>query len=95
MREFSKGQKSKLTDLTPSTTLEIGISILFLNPEAVDISCFGVDAEGKLSDENYMIFYNQPASPCGSLKLLGAAGQDNERFSLNLSTLPPHIKRLV
>ena len=28
-----------------------------------DYCCFGVDAAGKLSDDRYMVFYNQTSSP--------------------------------
>ena len=28
-----------------------------------DSCCFGVDINEKLSDDRYMVFYNQPASP--------------------------------
>lgn len=55
---------------------------------------FGLDSEGKLSDEAYMIFYNQPQSPCGSLKLSQNDGQIVS-FDINLTTLTPQIERLV
>jgi tellurite resistance protein TerA len=35
----------------------------------VDISCFGLDAAQKLSDERYMTFFNQPKTPCGGVAI--------------------------
>lgn len=57
----------------------------------IDVSCFGVDANGQLSDERYFIFYNQLASPEGAIiKKEGA-----EVFTLALDRLPVTIERLV
>jgi tellurite resistance protein TerA len=68
MNNFSRGQKGKLADLgcnSPFTAeLDIGAAGM-----AVDVSCFGVDANDKLSDDRYMVFYNQLASPEGAIRL--------------------------
>ncbi|GMO03121.1 VWA domain-containing protein [Lachnoanaerobaculum sp. JCM 36186] len=58
-----------------------------------DFCCFGVDENGKLSDDRYMIFYNQKVSPKGEVSVEDIA--DGVRYTLNLSTIPDFIKRLV
>lgn len=95
MKEFVKGQKAKLADITPANSLEIGIQLGFQASLVVDISCFGVDEQSKLSDDRYFIFYNQKTSPCGSLVALGPRDGDQERFQINLSSLPPTIRKLT
>ena len=58
-----------------------------------DFCCFGVDENGKLSDDRYMIFYNQKLSPKGEVSVEDMA--DGVRYTLNLSTIPDFINRLV
>ncbi|NJN68480.1 MAG: hypothetical protein HC884_18095 [Chloroflexaceae bacterium] len=95
MKEFIRGQKSKLADLTPQTTIEVGVQFGFQTSQTVDISCFGVDANNQLSDDRYFVFYNQKQSPEGAVRMLGPQGGDTERFAVDLSRLPPSIRRLV
>ncbi|MGH9226129.1 MAG: VWA domain-containing protein [Acidimicrobiales bacterium] len=84
---FIRGQKSKLDALTPSTNLRVGVGVTGV---AVDVTCFGVDARGKLSDDRYMIFYNQTRSPEGAVVAVGP-----DAFDLALAQLPATIDRLV
>ena len=58
MKEFTKGQRAKLADLTSFTTIEASVNINFTTLNTVDISCFGVDINDQLSDDRYFIFYN-------------------------------------
>ena len=58
-----------------------------------DFCCFGVDENGKLSDDRYMIFDNQKLSPKGEVSVEDIA--DGVRYTLNLSTIPDFINRLV
>ena len=58
-----------------------------------DCCCFGVDANNKLSDDRYMIFYNQTSSPNGEIKLVNSGS--NAKFVLDLSKLPSSINKLV
>lgn len=95
MREFARGQRVKLSDLTPSSTFDIGFQFVFPTTEVVDVCCFGIDGNDTLSDERYFIFYNQRSSPCGSLVATGTKGTDAEQFRIDLNRLPQHIRRLV
>lgn len=58
-----------------------------------DFCCFGVDQSEKLSDDRYMVFYNQRQSPDGELSLEDING--GVRFKLQLSKLPEKINRLI
>ena len=58
-----------------------------------DYCCFGVDAAGKLSDDRYMVFYNQVHSPQQEITYVNDGGK--ARFNIRLSQLPPAIQKLV
>ncbi len=91
--QLIRGQKLKLSDVL-NNSLSFSLATTLPSNLNLDIALFGLDSEGKLSDEAYMIFYNQPQSPCGSLKLT----QNNSQivsFDVNLATLTPQIERLV
>ena len=86
--ELSRGQKVPLK----AANLEVAISLS--GPASYDLSCFGIDASEKLSDDRYFIFYNQTSSPEGAIKISGPAGNP-VRFSLDLGRLPEKIQKLV
>jgi tellurite resistance protein TerA len=92
MNNFTRGQKGKLADLgcISPFTVELDIDAAGM---AVDVSCFGLDNAEQLSDERYMVFYNQLASPEGAVKLELGAGK--ARFALKLEALPASISKLV
>ena len=91
--QLIRGQKLKLSDVL-NNSLSFSLATTLPSNLNLDIALFGLDSQGKLSDEAYMIFYNQPQSPCGSLKLSQNTGQQVS-FDVNLATLPPQIERLV
>lgn len=92
-REFQRGHKAKISDLTAGTDLYVGVSIA--GPGLTfDISCFGLDAGERLSDDRYFIFFNQPKSPEESIQLLGAQSGDTESFRVTLDRIPPAVQRL-
>ncbi|MGW7350634.1 TerD family protein [Streptomyces sp. NPDC054784] len=93
-REFQRGHKAKISDLTAGTDLYVGVQIT--GPGLTfDISCFGLDAEEKLSDDRYFVFFNQPKSPEESIQQLGAQAGDTESFRVTLDRVPPSIQRLT
>lgn len=91
--QLIRGQKLKLSDVLNNQLI---FSLATTPPSNLnlDIALFGLDSQGKLSDEAYMIFYNQPQSPCGSLTLTQNDSQILS-FDVNLATLTPQIERLV
>ncbi|MEV7311425.1 TerD family protein [Streptomyces microflavus] len=92
-REFQRGHKAKISDLTPGTDLYVGVQIAAPGL-TFDISCFGLDADEKLSDDRYFIFFNQPKSPEESVQLLGAQSGDTESFRVTLDRIPAGIRKL-
>ncbi|MFG2774817.1 TerD family protein [Streptomyces sp. NPDC048350] len=92
-REFQRGHKAKISDLTPGTDLYVGVQIAAPGL-TFDISCFGLDANEQLSDDRYFIFFNQPKSPEESIQLLGAQSGDTEAFRVTLDRIPANIHKL-
>jgi stress response protein SCP2/uncharacterized protein (AIM24 family) len=92
-REFQRGHKARISDLTAGTDLYVGVQIS--GPGLTfDISCFGLDADERLSDDRYFVFFNQPKSPEESIQLLGAQSGDTESFRVTLDRIPPQIQKL-
>ncbi|MGW1794905.1 TerD family protein [Streptomyces sp. NPDC001984] len=92
-REFQRGHKARISDLTAGTDLYVGVQIS--GPGLTfDISCFGLDADERLSDDRYFVFFNQPKSPEESVQLLGAQAGDTESFRITLDRIPPQIHKL-
>ncbi|MEU3312907.1 TerD family protein [Streptomyces sp. NPDC006662] len=92
-REFQRGHKARISDLTAGTDLYVGVQIA--GPGLTfDISCFGLDADERLSDDRYFIFYNQPKSPEESVQQLGAQAGDTDSFRVTLDQVPPSIHKL-
>jgi stress response protein SCP2/uncharacterized protein (AIM24 family) len=92
-REFQRGHKARISDLTAGTDLYVGVQISAPGL-TFDISCFGLDADERLSDDRYFIFFNQPKSPEESIQLLGAQAGDTESFRVTLDKIPPQIQKL-
>ncbi|MBT2478203.1 TerD family protein [Streptomyces sp. ISL-94] len=92
-REFQRGHKAKISDLTAGTDLYVGVQIA--GPGLTfDISCFGLDVNEQLSDDRYFIFFNQPKSPEESIQQLGAQSGDTESFRVTLDRVPASIHKL-
>ncbi|MFI1072186.1 TerD family protein [Streptomyces puniciscabiei] len=92
-REFQRGHKARISDLTAGTDLYVGVQISAPGL-TFDISCFGLDADERLSDDRYFVFFNQPKSPEESIQLLGAQAGDTESFRVTLDRIPSHIHKL-
>ncbi|MFF3633176.1 TerD family protein [Streptomyces sp. NPDC002250] len=92
-REFQRGHKARISDLTAGTDLYVGVQISAPGL-TFDISCFGLDADERLSDDRYFIFFNQPKSPEESVQLLGAQAGDTESFRVTLDRVPEAVRKL-
>jgi tellurite resistance protein TerA len=92
MNNFARGQKGKLPDLGVGSSFAVDLDIQAPGM-SVDVSCFGLDAADKLSDDRYMVFYNQLASPADAVRLELRSG--GARFHVNLDALPASIAKLV
>ena len=90
--ELQKGQKCKLTDPTGDGRLRLSVTLSLPGGEA-DVTCFGVDGAGKLSDDRYFVFYNQTASPEGAISMSQTGG--TTAFAVDLNRLPDVLQKLV
>lgn len=93
--DLVRGQKLKISDIASATQVEVALTLGLAANQTIDVSCFGLDGFGKLSDDRYFIFYNQKSSPCGSLAAIGPSSSGQEVFRIDLERLPPTIQRLV
>ena len=87
-----RGWKDKLEKYV-SLNEEICVDMQVCGNAEYDFCCFGVDRAEKLSDDRYMVFYNQRQSPEGELSLEDIG--NGVRFKLKLSKLPEKIDRLI
>ncbi|MBR3623187.1 MAG: VWA domain-containing protein, partial [Selenomonadaceae bacterium] len=90
--QIQRGQRGKLEQyFDMNASLKITTSIQ--GSAVYDYVCFGVDANDKLSDDRYMLFFNQEKSPNGEITFFG---RDNSaEFNINLRQLPANIRKLV
>ena len=89
---FSRGMRDRL-DKYIDISRRVTIKMETTGPAVYDYCCFGVDRDQKLSDDRYMIFYNQKSSPEGAV-IIEQSG-NNAVFSIELSRLPSFIDKLV
>ena len=95
MKKLVAGQRIKLDEVTPDHFFKVGITLAFTKPTTIDISCFGLDAKNQLSDDRYMIFYNQKQSPCGGLSIVSDTTSNSQTFQVDLRKLPQNIQKIV
>ncbi len=89
---FSRGMRDKIANyINPAEEISVEMSIL--GNAVYDFSCFGVDVSGKLSDERYMVFYNQTTSPMNEISYI--AENNSAKFNIRLSSLPQSIDKLI
>lgn len=94
MIQLQRGQR---VPVLPPYDRPVDVALSIVAPAGIvtDVSCFGVDAAGQLSDDRYMVFYNQPSTPCRSIQLSQGVAAGQTSFACTLATLPPTIDRLV
>jgi len=103
---LSKGQKVDLTKSNPNLK-EIIVGLGWASNSAVnsnnfdlDASAFLIGSNGKVKDENDLVFYNNPSGGQGSVKHSGdnkkGSGEgDDEQIHINLSAVPAYIERIA
>ncbi|MGP4970132.1 VWA domain-containing protein [Psychrobacter aquimaris] len=100
MNHLTVGQRAPLSNLAIDDTAPITLKFTRQSPIEMEISCFALDAAGKLINDDYMVFYNQPTSPCGQIKLTHYESQPTSsssiqaEFEVNLSKLAANIDSL-
>jgi len=91
MKQLSRGERLPLAPYAPDGAVQAGVSAVGLT---LDFACFGLDAAGRLVDDRYMIFFNQPESPCGGVRA-GAVGGDRNGFLFQFGRLPASVERVT
>ena len=100
MTSLTIGQRLPISQLSIDETLPITLKFTRQSPIGIDISCFALDSAGKLINDDYMVFYNQPISPCGQINLTHYESQPTANkgiqaeFEVNLSKLPVNVDSL-
>jgi stress response protein SCP2 len=92
MKAVQRGFRDKIENST-SLSGAFPVRISVEGNADYDFCCFGVDSSNKLSDDRYMVFFNQPSSPGGEITLSQSNGSAD--FMVNLSILPNNIDKLV
>lgn len=91
MTLLAKGQRLNLRDIVPTGAFRVVLDVQGL---PVDFACFCLDDSGKLTDERYMTFFNQPRTPCGGVEVCAVINETNG-FAFRLDKLPALISRVV
>jgi len=89
--DLVKGQRLALAPDVANLPLSVAISAPGV---ALDLVSFGVDDAGKLANDAWMVFFNQPESPVGGVKV-ASHGQDAPGFVFDLARVPLDIARVV
>lgn len=90
--EIARGYRNKIAELFNEAG-EIQLKIRAEGSHPCDFCCFGLDANDKLSDDRYMIFYNQLEAPQQEISC--RLGTNEAVYSIFLSRLPNTIEKLV
>lgn len=91
MQQLSRGARVPLAQDAWQGELKVSLAGRGL---ALDFACFAVDSAGKLVDDRYMSFFNQPTTPCGGVELT-RQGSTVDGFVFRLAVLPPKVERVV
>ena len=87
--------RAKLAGVPGGQAVSVGVSAPTPDGVEVDVCCFGLDGQGRLSDDSYFIFYNQAESPCGAMALAPAPVGERQCFRIQFARLPQHVRHLV
>ena len=90
--EMQRGMRGRLSQyLTAEQDIEVELTTK--GAAIYDCTAFGLDAADKLSDDRYMIFYNQVKSPEGAILYREISG--GASFVLKLGNLPASINKVT
>jgi stress response protein SCP2 len=92
MKMLVTGERVQLSESAIAAALEVEVQLQ--SSLTIDIACFGLDGQRKLSDDRYMIFYNQIQSPGQEIYLQDNSNQKGT-FVVMLSNMATTIQNLV
>ena len=89
--EVQKGMRDKLSKYVDlNQTIEVTLRVT--GRAVYDFCCFGVGNDNKLTDDRYMIFYNQTASPDRAITYTPLGGAV---FRIDTRRIPESVQKLV
>ena len=91
MKTLIRGEKVKLSDYSSTRFLEVELTINA--PFEIDFTCFGLDVNRKISDDRYVVFYNQRSSP--NLEVQLQQQTNKSIFKIDLEKMPTTLPFLV
>lgn len=101
---IKKGQKTSLSQMNPGLDLiEVGLG-WDLGPNGqsydLDVEAFILGQNGRVIGDDWFVFYNQPSSPDGSVRLLsdsttGAGVGDDEIIQVRLSQVNNQVQKIA
>ncbi len=83
MAELARGQNTTIG------TGAVTASVTGAKQGTVDLMVFQLGTDGKVRSDTDFVFFNQPASPEGAVRLVAA-----DRVAIDLTAIPPAIERL-
>lgn len=92
MTNYARGQKGKLADMGCNGVFPVVLNLAAQGLD-IDTSCFGLDINGNLSDDRYMVFFNQKSCPDGGITL--EVNNNSSTFHIDILRLPDSIQKLV
>ncbi len=92
MTQLQRGEKRNLSDLMGGAANLLEITLRH-DLSGADVSVFGLDAERRLQDDRYFVFYNQLSSPGGEVTLTQQPWGGT--FQVALDRLPASVRRLM
>jgi tellurium resistance protein TerD len=92
MKEAQRGFRDKLGNYIDQDQV-FSVRLELDGPDTYDFTCFSLDSNDRLSDDRYMVFFNQLKSPQNEISV-NLQNQSAE-FYVNLKALPLTINKLV
>lgn len=90
--DICRGQRLPLAQLLDNHAQLFHVE-LSISGVIIDFVCFGLNTDSKLLNDDYMVFFNQLQTPCGSIAI--TVQSNSAVFSCDLNKLPASIERLV
>lgn len=90
--KMERGFRGKLEDYL-DISQPFQVRVRTIGPAVYDSCCFGLDTANKLSDDRYMVFYNQTSSP--GQEITYSAQVNDARYQIRLNDLPAGVAKLA